>query len=72
MGKKRRKKIKKKRKEAALTAKNHGCVVRKHNWDGTEARAEAGWETTAAPGAEGQGRAEAGAERAPRRHVDGS
>lgn len=68
-GKRKERKI---RKEPALTAKNHGFVIRKHNWDGTEAKAEVGWETIVPPAAEVQGRAEAGAERAPRTHVDTS
>lgn len=31
--------------EAALTAKPDGFVIRKHNWDGTQAKDKVCWET---------------------------
>lgn len=43
---KEKKKKKEKRKEAALTAETDDFVVRKHNWDSTEAKDEVRWEMT--------------------------
>lgn len=47
-------------------------LLLENHWDGRGAKAEVGWERTVPPAAEVQGRAEAGAEGAPRTHVDTS